>query len=178
MTPGQLNKAANSLRPSSILDDEDMELGNGELERDSGEGEDAESEDDVVQEVESEQEMSRVNEEEVSLNTHVHEIVEERNGDRSIPGNQTSSDVELVIDYGGKQSHTLPPEISGAHRHRNTLYMYKVRHGLYNVTDEEMSSRSAALENLVHRKKSKVQRQHRHRPHTIKPGTYVHDTHN
>ena len=165
MAPGQLNKAANSLRPSSILEDEDVEsepAGNGELERDEGGsgGEESGCEDgvggDSGEEVQSEEEVNRVNKEEIAVNgDSVHGNGERSNGGIE-SGNETSSDVELVIDYGG----------SG-----HTYTLYHLNRMILLCLEEEMEPiepRVAALTGLVHKKKD--QRLQRCRARSEKKG--------
>ena len=113
MTPAQLNKAADSLRPSSILDDGNVESEseNEELEQDrdvESESENEELEQDVESESENEemeQDRDRHLEQEVK-GVNEEEVVEGRDdgvkGERQTEPGNTTSDCELVIDYGGQ----------------------------------------------------------------------------
>ena len=147
MTPSQLNTAANSLRPSSILD-------NGEVEPESGNEEaelrskaveseqEAKNDSDSEEEVEAEQE---VNGDELKGDES------EIEGQREEGGNSANSDVELVIDYGGKY-YTVTVLVSGVV-------------ALFYIDDEE-GSQSAVLEQLVAKQKTARSRrqQRRSRP--------------
>lgn len=120
MTPAQLNRAADSLRPSSILDNRDVELEseneemkcNGDVEPES---ENEESEQDGGMEPESENEESERdggveresdNEESERDKDADSEVDKEQDQEKVVRseshgGRQSESECELVIDYGG-----------------------------------------------------------------------------
>ena len=165
MTPGQLESAASSLRPCSILDDtrevesesenEESEQENGELERDNEESE-SENEERENEESERENEVSRDSDLDCDRKQEVEAAGQEVGGvneeevgggvERGVSPDHTgtASDVELVIDYGD----------DGEER----------QEGL----------RSALLRQLVVKKRERGrERRRRHRHHHETSGIYV-----
>ena len=164
MSPRQLENAANSLRPSSILDDHEVER-ESDSEESERENEDQESdressasgscsepepqlftlspegpihkkveEIESKEEVESQQDVVDVNEEEVG-----------EEPERAVSPDHSESDVELVIDFGDGERD--------------------------DVMEEE--SRSAAMRQLVQRKRVRGRRRERQRSHRQTPGVFI-----
>ena len=168
MSPRQLENAANSLRPSSILDDDHEVEQESDGEESERENEDQESdressesgscsepepqlftlspEGPIHKKVERKQEIE--SKEEVESQQDIVDVNEEEVGEepeRAVSPDHSESDVELVIDFGDGERD--------------------------DVMEEE--SRSAAMRQLVQRKRVRGRRRERQRSHRQTPGVFI-----